>query len=238
MRYWIVGLFLMLSPFSSIAGDYEFIPFAGLGVVSEGRRSPNLYGKVGFLLRSPLYKKVTLEADAALSLYRITYFGLPYEAVLSGSETVSAFAYPTEEKRYDYCGLLSYPLLKNKFQLDILAGYRRIQLINNFSSFDIGGPLIGISGGSPYKHGNVRLKVDVTPVLVIDVDNHRNDIIPLPVSRSNSILGDPTVVTKYSLIWQAPHKKNWGFKFGYEGETLFFRGTQRFYNGLNVSLIF
>ncbi len=228
----------MLFPASILAGEYEVIPSAAIGVVYEGTRSPNLYTKAGLQLRGPLYKEVTLEADVALSLYRITYFGLPYSVLLGGAETVSAVGYPTEERMYDYSGLLSYPFLKRRFQMDIRAGYRRIHLLNDFSSFHVGGPLIGLSAGGPYKRGSVRFKADVTPVLVIDVENHREDLIPLTESRSNSVLGDPTVLTKYSLYWQAPQQKNWGFQIGYEGETIFFRGTWRYYNGLAISFIF
>jgi len=238
MRYWIAGLFLLPFPLSSVAGEYKIVPSAAFGVVSEGRRFPNLYGKARFQLRSPLSREVTLVADVAFLLYRISYFGLPYSVLSGGAKMVSGVAYPTEERRYDYSGVLSYPLLKKKLQFDILGGYRGIYLSNEFSSFHLGGPLIGLSVGSPYKGGSVRLQGDVTPFLRKEVENHRKDLIPIVGSKTNSLLGDPTVVTKYSLYWQAPQQKTWGFEIGYEGETIFFQNTRRYYNGLAISIIF
>lgn len=229
---------MVLFPLSSLAGEYKVVPCAAFGMAYEGTRSPNLYTKAGLKLRGPLYKEVKLEADVALSLYRITYYGLPRSIVVGGAKTVSPVAYPTDEKRYDYSGLLSYPFLKKKFQWDILAGYRGIHLSNDFSSFRLGGPLVGLSVGVPYRQGSVRLRGDVTPFLQQEIENHRRDLIPLMGSKSISVLGYPTVVTKYSLYWQAPRQKTWRFAIGYEGETMFFQGTQRYYNGVSIFFIF
>jgi hypothetical protein len=238
MRYLIAGLFSMLFLFSSQAGEFKIIPSAAFGVVSEDRRSPHHYVKAGLQLRGPVYKEVKLKAEVALSLYQITYFGLPYTAVLGGVEMVKAVPYHTDERRYDYSFLLSYPLLKKKLQLDILFGYCGINLSNDFSSFHMGGPLIGLSAGIPYKRGSVHLKGDVTPLLQQEVENHRKDLIPFAESKTNSVLGDPTVATKYCLYWQAPLQKARRFAIGYEGETIFFQRTQRYYNGLAIAFIF
>ncbi len=238
MRYLIASLFLAFLPISSLAWEYELIPTAALGVMTEGQRSPKPYGKAGLQLRAPLYKALSFEADVSASLYRLTYFGITYTVAPDRTIEVKIDKFRTDEKRYDYGGVFYYSFLRKNLQLDLRAGYRGIHLINDFSSFHLGGPLLGLSAAGHFKKGGVHLKLDLTPIVFIKVNNHQKGILSIDGNRSISLLGDPENVARYSLYWEWPWKKTWSLAIGYEGERMAFRRTRRYYSGLFVSFIF
>ncbi len=221
------------------ASDWSITPFIDVGGVSDGGRSPSLYEKVGLQFSKPLSKGIALEAAGAYSRYSITYFGLPYTTFQSGAGTVKAARFPLREDKLDYFAAASFPAWSKKgLEIDLRAGYRGVSLLNDLSTFHMGGPLLGIEGRALLSRGELRLRGDAAPNLFSSVENHRKDLAALNGSKSVSLFGEPVWVLNYSVEGWMPTQKGRKIGIGYKGETLFFQRTERFYHGIFLAVTF
>lgn len=223
------------------AEDLEIAPSVGLGGVSEGGRASSLYEKIGLRLGGSLWKEALWKVDGAVSRYRMTYFGLPSSAVRGGVTTVQATLFPLEENRFDYSGVLFYPIWpiwERGLQVSMLGGYRGILLANDLSTFHFGGPLLGLTGGAVYPWGTLHLRGDLSPNLLKGVRNHQAGFLTLGGSESVSLFGDPTLAASYSLEGWRPWQEDRRIGIGYEGEVLSFQRTHRLYHRLFLAIAF
>ncbi|MEI6208411.1 MAG: hypothetical protein WCP20_16665 [Desulfuromonadales bacterium] len=238
-----VSLLLLTSrvAYSLDLGGYplEIIPSVTAGALVAQGNNPLFYWKAGLKLEGPVYKDLRFEAGAAYSAYRFSYSMLYKPDPTRYEKYLTARA--GDESKIDYFGDLSYPVWKDFLRLDLRAGYRSIILDNNITSFEASGLHTGIGASKEFSFGTLDARGGVTTVFESSYKNLITDttiVSVLAKSANYTLYGLPEFVMDYSLTYWLP-KMAWAqIGFGFDGETVRFERTQRFFSGAAMAVKF
>lgn len=215
----------------------DFIPAISGGAIFAQDNDTRAFFKAGLTVAGRIYKDLALEVAGSYSTYNISYTILDYDTARGSFN----FTWPTSNETKVDGGIdLLYPIWKRYVRIDILGGYHGLWLDNDVSTFTVSGPHIGLGASKDFSFGTVTMRGGATPVVTTTVENHlpQVNISKSDPSKSIYLFGDPTIIYDYSFTYWLPKMRWTRLGIGYDGETIVFQSTTRYYNAVSLLMKF
>lgn len=216
--------------FASSGICMEMVPWVIVGGVTDSGMQDEQLSRVGITMRANFPHDLCAELSAAYAEYPVRYYVLPYGNVLSGVLVGPMVT----ENRTDWSAALSYPIVQGDVRISIRAGYRGAYLDNSITSFDLAGPVAGINAERTFTRGSIEAQAGYTPFTTVSVKNRLDRMYRFEGTRTISIFGDPRSMIDYRVVIWRDRVNAHRLGMGFEGETMFFHGNDRYYYGLAV----
>ncbi len=173
--------------------------------------------------------------------YVMSYFGVTWEAMSQllqqGSFTGQFLSrVDVQEKRGDAELLIGRRFVSRGFTL--FAGARRVNLKNDFSSFESAGPALRLEGDLKWRQRQVRYEIEGMFVASEDVRNHRADFVLFDGYSTLSYYGAPEYFLGWGLGIGSSGDPRKGIYAGYEGSMIGLEYGYRYYHGLSLRIAF
>jgi len=211
----------------------DFITAVSGGEIIAHDNDPRGFFKAGLTVAGTIYRDLAFEVGGSYSYYRFSYALLNYNP---RKRTLGFNLTTSDEAKVNGAIDFTYPIWRGYARFDIIGGYHGVWLENGVSSYTVSGPHFGIGASKEFTFGTIAMRAGGTPVVTSSISNHMAESTLFKVEKSNSInlYGDPTAIFDYSITYWLPKMKWARLGIGYDGETISFQRTDRYYHAVSL----